>query len=126
MRCGRHNPDSITMHPFFTSAKPAVFAHRGGAALAPENTLAAFDRGLALGADGLELDVHLSRDGEVVVVHDGTLDRTTDLTGPVSARSADELARADAGYRFRRGDAFPFRGQGIGVPTLATVLRRYP
>ena len=50
-------------HPFFASSRPLVFAHRGGSALAPENTIAAFDNGLALGADGLELDVHLSRDG---------------------------------------------------------------
>src|SRR5499427_3218944 len=106
MRCGRHNPDSITMHPFFTSAKPAVFAHRGGAALAPENTLSAFDNGLALGADGIELDVHLSRDGIVVVHHDRTLDRTTTLTGPIAARDAADLQRAN-------------------VPALAEVLARY-
>jgi len=108
-----------------------VLAHRGGSALAPENTTAAFDNGLACGADGLELDVHLSRDGVVVVHHDHTLDRTTNLTGPVADRTAEELARADAGYEFRAlsdstGAAFPFRGQGVGVPTLAAVLKRYP
>jgi glycerophosphoryl diester phosphodiesterase len=102
-----------------------VFAHRGGSGLAPENTCAAFDGGLALGADGLELDVHLSRDGIVVVHHDRTLDRTTNLTGAIVERTADELARADAGCRFRRGDAAPFVGQGVGVPTLAGVLARY-
>ena len=102
-----------------------MFAHRGGSALAPENTCAAFDNGLALGADGLELDVHLSRDAIVVVHHDPTLDRTTNLTGAIVERTADELARADAGCRFRRGDAAPFAGQGVGVPTLAEVLARY-
>ena len=66
-------------------SRPLVFAHRGGAALRPENTLASFDHGLSLGADGLELDVHLSRDGVVVVHHDETLDRTTDARGPISA-----------------------------------------
>ena len=71
-----------------------MFAHRGGSALAPENTMAAFDNGLALGADGLELDVHLSSDGAVVVHHDCTLDRTTTLTGPIAARTAAELSRA--------------------------------
>src|SRR6266498_6138947 len=81
-------------HRFFTSARPLVFAHRGGSALAPENTMAAFENGLALGSDGLELDVHLSRDGVVVVHHDRTLDRTTTLGGPVVARDADELVRA--------------------------------
>ena len=86
--------------PFFERGRPRVFAHRGGSALGPENTLAAFDLGLAAGADGLELDVHLSADGVPVVVHDATLDRTTDATGPVAARTAAELARVDAGCRF--------------------------
>lgn len=112
-------------HPFFAAPRPLVFAHRGGSALGPENTLAAFDRAIALRADGLELDVHLSRDGRAVVHHDRTLDRTTNLAGPIADRTADELARADAGCRFRQGDAFPFRGRQIGVPTLDEVLARY-
>lgn len=91
-------------HAFFTSTRPLVFAHRGGAALAPENTLAAFERGVGLGADGVELDVRPSSDGRVVVHHDETLDRTTRLRGPVRARTAAELAAAD-------------------VPELADVLR---
>lgn len=102
-----------------------MFAHRGGAGLAPENTVAAFDRAVHEGADGLELDVRLSRDGLVVVHHDRTLDRTTNLRGEVSSFTADELARADAGHHFARGEAHPFRGLGIGVPTLASVLARY-
>ena len=93
-------------HPFFAGPRPQVFAHRGGSALAPENTIAAFDNGLALGADGLELDVHLSRDGVAVVHHDRRLDRTTALSGPIAERTADELRRAD-------------------VPALADVLARY-
>ena len=99
-----------------------MFAHRGGSGLAPENTTAAFDNGLALGADGFELDVHLSRDGRVVVHHDRTLDRTTNLQGPVANRTAAELARADAGYHFRQNGSFSFRGRGLGVPLLADVL----
>ena len=114
------------LHSFFSPSRPLVFAHRGGAGLAPENTLAAFDHGLALGADGLELDVHLSRDGVVVVHHDRTLARTTDLEGAVAERTAAELSAADAGFRYRRADGgFPFRGRGIGVPTLEDVLIRY-
>ena len=107
--------------------RPQVFAHRGGCALGPENTLAAFDIGMAAGADGLELDVHLSADGVAVVHHDATLERTTDAAGPVAARTAAELARVDAAARFvtPAGDT-PFRCQGIGVPTLRDVLRRYP
>ncbi|HUE85327.1 MAG TPA: glycerophosphodiester phosphodiesterase [Vicinamibacterales bacterium] len=113
-------------HPFSTREK-LVFAHRGGAKLAPENTMAAFENGLALGSDGLECDVHLSRDGVPVVIHDKTLERTTDAAGPVSARTAEELARVDAGYRFTALDgSLPFRHRGIGVPTLETVLRSFP
>jgi glycerophosphoryl diester phosphodiesterase len=70
---------------------PLFAAHRGGAALWPENSLLAFRNALALGADFLELDVHLSRDGEVMVIHDATLDRTTDGSGPVRERTAAEL-----------------------------------
>jgi len=102
-----------------------VFAHRGGCALGPENTLAAFDLGLQAGADGLELDVHLSADGVPVVHHDVTVDRTTSHSGPVAGRTAAELARMDAGYRFSRGGAFPFRDRGIGIPSLGEVLIRY-
>ena len=111
--------------------RPLLYAHRGGAALRPENTLAAFDHGLALGADGLELDVRLSRDGVVVIHHDDMLERTTNGQGRVSDRTAAELATLDAGYSFQAGSGgvnreFPFRGQGIGVPALSEVLDRYP
>ena len=113
--------------PFFDASRPQVFAHRGGCALGPENTLAAFDLGLAAGADGLELDVHLSADGVAVVCHDDTLDRTTNGSGPVRARTAAELASVDAGCRFtdERG-GHPFRERGVGVPALQDGLRRFP
>jgi glycerophosphoryl diester phosphodiesterase len=75
---------------------------------------------MSLGADGLELDVHLSRDGVVVVHHDPTLERTTNGRGPIAALTADELARLDAGYHFDG-----FRGAAGGVPALKEVLRRY-
>ena len=111
---------------FFERTPPLVFAHRGGCALGPDNTIAAFELGLAAGADGLELDVHLSADGVAVVHHDDTLERTTSGTGAIASRTADELARLDAGCRFATADGFPFRGQGVGIPTLAEVFRRYP
>jgi glycerophosphoryl diester phosphodiesterase len=104
-----------------------VYAHRGGAALAPENTMAAFENGMALGAGGLELDVRLARDGVPVVHHDAMLERTTDATGPVSALTSDELAKVDAGHKFADAQGgFPFRGKGIGVPRLEEVVTRYP
>ncbi len=102
-----------------------VIAHRGGAGLRPENTLAAFDHAAALGADALECDVHLSRDGEVVVIHDATLDRTTDARGPVADLTASELMRVDAGCRFGADRGLPFRGRGCGVPRLGDLLERY-
>ena len=112
---------------FLDNSRPRVFAHRGGCALGPENTLAAFDRGHAAGADGFELDVHLSADGVVVVCHDATLERTTDAAGPLAARTAADLALVDAGHRFvDAAGAFPFRGLGVGIPTLSEVLQRYP
>jgi glycerophosphoryl diester phosphodiesterase len=95
------------VHPAIRSARPIVFAHRGGGKIGPENTMAAFDRGLAAGADGLELDVRLSRDGIAVVHHDPTLDRTTRAKGPLKDRTAAELADVD-------------------VPALRDVLARYP
>ena len=108
--------------------RPLVYAHRGGAALRPENTIAAFDHGLSLGADGLELDVHLSRDGVVVVHHDRLLDRTTNARGPVAALTAAELAEVDAAARFSpavAGDQ-SWRAQRVGIPTFWQVLERYP
>jgi glycerophosphoryl diester phosphodiesterase len=112
-------------HPAVAGGRPLVFAHRGGSALAPENTIPAFDRGLALGADGLELDVHLSRDGVVVVHHDDRLGRTTDATGPIAGFTAADLAQVDAGYHFTMEGGHQWRGRGIGVPTLRDVLHRY-
>jgi glycerophosphoryl diester phosphodiesterase len=85
--------------------------------------MAAFTNGLALGSDGLECDVHLSRDGVPVVIHDKTLERTTDAVGPVAALTADELSHVDAGFQFQALDgSTPFRGRRIGVPTLEAVL----
>lgn len=116
--------------------RPLVYAHRGGAAFRPENTIASFDYGLSLGADGLEFDVRLSRDGVVVVHHDATLERTTNAAGPLSSLTADELAQVDAAHWFTPADArrqssgqtraFPYRGQGHGIPRLRQVLSRYP
>jgi glycerophosphoryl diester phosphodiesterase len=111
---------------FFDHPRPQVFAHRGGCALGPENTLAAFDIGVQAGADGLELDVHLSADGVPVVHHDSMLDRTTSASGPLAVRTSAELARVDAGCRFAASGEFPFRHQGVGIPSLGDVLRKYP
>jgi glycerophosphoryl diester phosphodiesterase len=106
---------------------PVVYAHRGGAALRPENTIAAFDHGFSCGAEGIEFDVHLSSDDVAVIHHDDTLERTTNGRGWLNAHTAAQLAALDAGFNFRDpAGAFPYRGQGIGIPTLREVLSRYP
>src|SRR5688572_24999818 len=81
---------------------------------------------MSLGSDGFEIDTQLSADGIPVVIHDQTLERTTDRTGPVRNLSAAELAKADAGFHFEIEGRHPFRGRGIGVPRLDEVLARYP
>ncbi len=96
-----------------------VIAHRGASSSAPENTFAAFDRALALGARHIELDVHATGDGHVVVIHDDTVDRTTDGAGPVTSQTLAGLKTLDAGSWF----GAPFAGERI--PTLDETLERY-
>ena len=105
-----------------------VIAHRGSSAEAPENTLPAFEAAIRRGADALELDVRLTADGAPVVIHDPTLDRTTDGAGPVAAQALADLRTVDAGSKFTPdgGRTFPYRGQGARIPTLGEVLWAFP
>jgi glycerophosphoryl diester phosphodiesterase len=96
--------------------RPQIIAHRGASGEAPENTLAAFRRALAIGVDAVELDVHLSADGEPVIIHDPVLARTTDGSGLVSEHTTAALRRLDAGRWFAK----PFAGERI--PSLAEAL----
>lgn len=111
-----------------TLPRPAHVSHRGGAKLEPENTLRAFRRAVdEFRTDVLELDVHLSRDGVLVVHHDDTVDRCTNGSGPIANFSVAELQRLDAGHHFSLdGTSFPRRGQGVVIPTLREVLRACP
>jgi glycerophosphoryl diester phosphodiesterase len=111
------------------SGAPLLIAHRGGAGLAPENTMSAFRSAAAdWAADMLELDVRASADGHCVVIHDETVDRTSDGTGAVAALTLDELRRLDAGYRFTSDDGatYPFRGRDVRIPTIEEVLESLP
>ena len=104
-----------------------VVAHHGATAVAPENTMEAYRLAVEMGADAVELDVHLTSDGKLVVIHDETLERTTDLTGSVASMTLRKVRAADAGYRFEAPDgSFPFRDTGLKVPTLDEVLKWLP
>jgi len=107
---------------------PMNFAHRGASAKAPENTLEAFRLAAEDGAGGLELDVHMTSDGEVAVIHDDSVDRTTDGSGLVRDMTLREVQDLDGGYRFTPdgGDTYPYRGRGVRVPELGEVLREFP
>lgn len=102
-----------------TAARPLVIAHRGASSYAPENTLAAFDLAIQMGVGDLELDVHATSDGHVVVIHDETVDRTTNGSGPVTGHTLAGLAALDAGAWFHPKFA------GERIPTFAAVLERY-
>ena len=105
-----------------------LVAHRGASTHAPENTMDAFRLAHEMGADAIELDVHLTADGQLAVIHDETLDRTTDRTGSVADQTMDAIREADAGATFARdGDSgHPFAGRGLRVPTLSEVLDWLP
>lgn len=117
-------------HPAFggDANRVLVIAHRGGAGIAPENTIYAFRRALDLGADVLELDARATSDGVLVVFHDANVERTTDGVGRVSDMTLAELKRLDAAYRFSPdgGGTFPMRASGVSVPTLEEVFDAFP
>lgn len=114
-------------HPYFDLPLPIVLGHRGAAGEAPENTLVSFRLAQQRGAAILESDVHPTRDGEIVIFHDETVDRTTDGSGPVRELDLAELRELDAGYRFSTdGETFPYRGRGVGVSTLEEAFAALP
>lgn len=108
--------------------RPLVIAHRGGKGLWPENTLYAFEQAVAMGVDVLEMDIHGTADGVPVVLHDDTVDRTTDGSGPVQAFTLTELQGLDAGYHWSPddGQTFPYRDQGITIPALEEAFAAWP
>jgi len=105
-----------------------VFAHRGGGGLIPENTLEAFVYSARMGVDALELDVHSTADGTLVVNHDAAVDRTTDGRGRVNELTLAAVKKLDAGFVFSTdgGQTFPFRGKGVTVPTLEEIFAALP
>jgi glycerophosphoryl diester phosphodiesterase len=115
-------------HAFFSATRPLVVAHRGGNGLWPENTLLAFREAAALGVDVLEMDVHSTKDDILVVLHDDTVDRTTNGDGAVRDLTLAEVQALDAGYHWTADDGAsnPYRGAGARVPTLEEVFLALP
>lgn len=107
---------------------PLVIAHQGGDGLWPGDTLFAYERAVELGVDVLEMDIHITRDGVLVLMHDETVDRTTDGIGEIESMTLAELKQLDAGYDWSadEGQTFPFRGQGVQVTTLEEVFQSFP
>jgi glycerophosphoryl diester phosphodiesterase len=104
-----------------------VVAHRGASAQAPENTMEAYRLAVEAGADAIELDVHLTQDGQMALIHDDTIDRTTDGSGSVSAFTLEQLQRYDLGTRFTAPDGSqPYAGKSLHIPTLEEVLDWLP
>lgn len=116
-------------HSFFARGdNPLVIAHQGGDGLWPSNTLFAFERAVDLGVDVLEMDVHATVDGAIVVSHDETVDRLTDGRGHIKEMTLEELQTLDAGYRWNKdpGASYPYRGMGLTIPTLEAVFTAFP
>ena len=120
--------DKRPFQPFAAENGIIVLAHRGFRGQYPENTMLAFQKAAELGVDGLEMDIHATSDGDLVVSHDETVDRMTNGSGSIKEMTLAELQQLDAGYRWTadEGQTFPFRGQGITIPTLAEVFTAFP
>ncbi|MBW2578504.1 MAG: glycerophosphodiester phosphodiesterase [Deltaproteobacteria bacterium] len=114
-------------HPYFDLPRPISIAHRGCAGEAPENTIPAFERALSQGAGVLESDLHLTRDGIPVLIHDAIVDRVTDASGAVADFSAEALRRFDAGYHFSSdgGQTHPYRNRGTKIPSLEEAFLQF-
>jgi len=120
-------PFTMTDNPFISSSTPLVIAHQGGERLYPSNTLYAFEQAHKLGVDMFELDIHQSKDGHLVVIHDDSVDRTTNGQGKIINMNLAEIQALDAGYYWTEdGESYPYRAQGITIPTLAELFEHYP
>ena len=117
-------------HPYYADdlPHPLVIAHQGGDGLWPGDTIFAFEHAAGLDVDVLEMDLHITKDGVLVINHDETVDRTTDGTGEIEAMTLDEIKALDAGFDWSNdnGNTFPYRGMGITIPTLEEVFEAFP
>jgi len=121
-------PDAPIKQYYSDIQRPLVIAHQGGDGIWPGDTLHAFEKSVEIGADVLEMDAHITKDGEIVLMHDEEVDRTTDGTGRIEEMDLDELRQLDAAYKWSNDDGktFPYRGQGIQVPALEELFQKFP
>ncbi len=117
-------------HPYYAADLnyPLVIAHQGGDGIWPGETMLAYQNSVNLGVDVLEMDIHITEDGVLVLMHDETVDRTTDGSGEIESMTLEELKKLDAGYDWSTDDGatFPFRGKGLTVTTLEEVFTAFP
>lgn len=127
--CKKGSSSGQEQNPFLIEpgTRPLVIAHRGGKGLMPEATMLAFDNAVNLGADVLEMDIVLTKDSIPVIIHDLTIDRTSDTTGLVHDYTLAELKQFNFGYNFQDSTgAYPYRNNPVRIPTLTEVLTAYP
>ncbi|WP_078382167.1 glycerophosphodiester phosphodiesterase [Sutcliffiella halmapala] len=112
--------------PFYENDRPLVIAHQGGELLAPSNTMVAFKQAAEMGVDVIETDIHITKDGHLVAIHDATVDRTTDGTGAVADLTLEEIQALDAGFHFQDLERnFSYRGQGVYIPTVEEIFQEF-
>jgi len=119
----------VSPHPYYGDAPiPLVIAHQGGDDVRPGDTMPAFQHAVDIGADALEMDAHITKDGQIVLMHDERVDRTSDGTGLIEEMTLEELKKLDAAYQWTPddGQTYPFRGQGVTVPTLEELFQKFP
>lgn len=111
---------------FFNHSRPLVIAHQGGELLAPSNTMAAFENAAKMGVDVLETDIHITKDGHLVAIHDPTVDRTTNGKGNVADLTLAEIQELDAGYQFKDLDGtYSYRSKGVYIPTVDEMFKTF-
>lgn len=120
---------SAPEHPYYQDLnRPLVIAHQGGDGVWPGETMLAYQSATELGADVLEMDIHITADGELILMHDETVDRTTDGTGEIETMTLADLKKLDAAYDWTpdEGQTYPYRGKGVTVATLKEVFEAFP
>jgi glycerophosphoryl diester phosphodiesterase len=122
------NPKAPMTNYYVAAPRTLIIAHQGGEGVWPGDTLFAFEKAVQIGSDVLEMDAHITKDGQIVLMHDETVDDTTDGTGLIEDMTLEELKQLDAAYDWSTDDGvtFAYRGQGIQVPTLDEVFQKFP